>query len=495
MMTADLFSLLVRIVLALSAALVIVLALRTPMRAAFGARAAYGLWLLAPAAFVASLLPARVVGVGGLPTPQAAPPASPVSELVQIAADGGASPALDIAWTRADASPFIIAIWLLGVVISLMLLANGQRRFAARLGAPTLEKGVHVAASESIGPAVIGIVAPRIVVPADFNARYTELEQSLVIEHERAHIRAGDLQVNALAAFTQCVFWFNPLVYVARAALSIDQELACDERVMQRHGASRRAYAEAMLKAQFSADAAPLGCAWPPVGAQPLKQRIAALGRPRVAPLTRAAGAGVCLAAALTMGAAAWIAQPPRYAYADDLERGASLFGRSEGAHLVQALMDGNLVQARALIAAGADVDHWTPGDGTPLIMAARLNDAQIAADLLAAGADVNKPARGEGNALIVAAAEGHLDIVRLFVGAGADVNAVVPADETPLINAAWNGHVEIARYLIERGADPNLAVRAPTVDGAEMRSPLIMARRGQHAEMVALLQSAGARD
>jgi hypothetical protein len=354
------------------------------------------------------------------------------------------------------------------------------------------ENGVHVASGDVVGPAVVGILLPRIVVPADFNARYSEHERVLVLEHERAHIRAGDVQANALAAFLQCALWFNPLVYFARAAFRVDQELACDERVMQRFGGARRVYAEAMLKTQLAARAIPLGCAWPPLGAGPLKQRIAMLARPRIAASQRATGAALCTLVTLGAGFAAWASQPPR-AYAEtQTSRDWLSIG---GARLVQALMDGDVAEARALIADGANVNHWTPGDGTPLIMATRLNDVAIARELLAAGANVNQPARGEGNALIVASAQGRFELVRLFVEAGADVNAVVLADETPLINAAWRGHLEVARYLIEHGADPNLTVRAPTVRGAEMRSPLIMARREGNAEMIALLEAAGAHD
>lgn len=491
-MSADLLLLLIRVVLVFSAAIAVVMTLRILMRQLFGARVAYALWLLVPIATVAALLPARLVIIETPATAAAtiAPPAPVDTRIADILTVPATS---DFAITRLDASPYIIALWALGFAVSLALLAFGQRRFTARLGSERRADGVHVAQSESVGPAVVGVVAPRIVVPADFNDRYTELERKLVLEHERAHIAAGDVQVNALAAFLQCVFWFNPFAYIARAALRIDQELACDERVMQRHSTSRRAYAEAMLKTQLAARAVPLGCAWPPVGAKPLKQRITALARPNVGDGRRAIGAGVCLATALIVGLAAWVAQPPRRAYAHEVER-SSFFARSAGADLVEALEQGDTETARELIAAGANVDHWIPGDGTPLIMAVRLNDRTMVSELIAAGADVNKPARGEGNALIVAAAHGDVEMVRLLVRAGANVNAVVEGDETPLINAAWRNRLEVADYLINHGADVNLSVRAPTIDGAELRSPLQMARREGHTEMVALLRAAGAR-
>jgi ankyrin repeat protein len=112
---------------------------------------------------------------------------------------------------------------------------------------------------------------------------------------------------------------------------------------------------------------------------------------------------------------------------------------------------------------------------------------------LLTHGADVNQRAPGDGNPLIMAAAHGHLDIVAILVEHGADVNGVVNGDETPLINAAGQNRLDVARYLIERGADVNLAVDAPTINGIERRSPLSMAQRRGHEEMVRLLREHGA--
>src|SRR5688572_5506092 len=49
--------------LAAAVAILLVIALRKPARAAFGLRLAYGLWLLVPLAALGSLLPPRVVEI------------------------------------------------------------------------------------------------------------------------------------------------------------------------------------------------------------------------------------------------------------------------------------------------------------------------------------------------------------------------------------------------------------------------------------------------
>jgi beta-lactamase regulating signal transducer with metallopeptidase domain len=77
-MTSDLLAFLLRANLALAAAVMLALVLRKPVRAAFGARAAYGLWLIAPLAVIAMLLPARVISVAAQPpvTIASTPPTS-----------------------------------------------------------------------------------------------------------------------------------------------------------------------------------------------------------------------------------------------------------------------------------------------------------------------------------------------------------------------------------------------------------------------------------
>src|SRR5262245_31688820 len=122
-MSADLLLLLTRVVLVFSAAVAVVMALRIPMRQAFGARTAYGLWTLVPLATIAAMLPARLVLIDAPTTDTAAiVPVAPVATgVAQIVADPVASDFV----SRLDASPYIVALWALGFAISLALLAFG----------------------------------------------------------------------------------------------------------------------------------------------------------------------------------------------------------------------------------------------------------------------------------------------------------------------------------------------------------------------------------
>ena len=286
---SDALAALVRVNLALAAAIALVLPLRRPLREAFGARVAYGLWSLAPLAALVMLLPPRVVRIPVTAEPMAAAPA--------VAAGSVLLPA---AAHRPDLGAVLGGLWLAGVVASLAWVAWRQAQFAyaMRLG--------------RAGPAVVGVLRPRIVTPADFARRYTEREQLVVLAHERTHILRHDPRINAVVALARCLSWFNPLVHLAARSLRIDQELACDAQVVAAHPTARRSYAEAMLKTQLAVRPLPLGCYWPAPSAHPLAERIALLGRRM--PGRRRRRLGVAIIAAFAAGAACgtWVARPPQ---------------------------------------------------------------------------------------------------------------------------------------------------------------------------------------
>lgn len=285
----DLLLGLLRSNLAAGIAVGLVLLLRRPVRGLFGARVAYGLWTLAPFAAVAMLLPARVVTLS----------APEISETVMAAP---ASPRTPIAIAHSipipDVSTILAVIWAAGALAALAWLIWRQVQFtrAVRAG--------HA------GPAVVGVLRPRIVTPHDFASRYTEREQQVVLAHERAHIARQDPRINAIVALARCANWFNPLVHLLVHYLRIDQELACDAQVVAAHPGARRAYAEAMLKTQLAARPLPLGCYWPSQSAHPLAERIGLLARAAPGRRVRAAGAALLTLFAVGAGWAAWAARP-----------------------------------------------------------------------------------------------------------------------------------------------------------------------------------------
>lgn len=296
-MDADLIALLAEATVAGSAALLLVLALRLPVRAVLGATAAYSLWLCVPVALLAVLLP-RSVDV-----PLALPVALQVAPAIVVAAVPERQ--AGIGW-----SELAMLAWLAGALALVAVLFLQQRRFHRGLGVLRRRAdGLYESTAATAGlPAVAGVLRPRILLPADFGQRYSEQEQALVLQHERVHVRRGDLLANALVALLRCVFWFNPLLPFALRRFRLDQELACDEWVIARNPRARRQYGEAMLKTQFDELPLPLGCHWQ--ARHPIKERIEMLKRPTPTPLHWMAATLFALGLSASAGYVAWAAQP-----------------------------------------------------------------------------------------------------------------------------------------------------------------------------------------
>jgi len=269
-MTSEVLAALLRSNLALAIAVVAVLALRIPVRRLFGPEIAYGLWAVPPVAALASVLPARV--------------------------DDGAPQIHALAAAIADVSAPALLAWAAGAALVVASLAHAQARF------------MRSAAKGRAGPAVVGVIAPRVLMPAD-DGSYSPEERALIRAHEREHVARCDPRAGALAAVLQALCWFNPLVHLAAHLMRLDQELACDAAVLRRRPRDRALYAKTLLKTQLAAQPLPFGCYWPSRGQHPLEVRIGALRAARR--LDSLAGASLVGTAVVSAAIAAWHLQPP----------------------------------------------------------------------------------------------------------------------------------------------------------------------------------------
>ena len=212
------------------------MALRRPVRRTLGPLAAYALWLIAPLCVVAALLPA-------------AAPTGAMAPMVTLAADAAWS-VRPVSRQVHKVSEVLTALWLVGTIAAATLFALRQARFVKSLGrlapSPT-DRALLVGQHTGAGPMLLGALRPRIVAPADFEARFQGPARELVLAHERVHLARGDAAVNALVVAVRCLAWFNPLVHHAARALRIDQEIACDAAVVERHPDDARLSAQTLL--------------------------------------------------------------------------------------------------------------------------------------------------------------------------------------------------------------------------------------------------------
>jgi hypothetical protein len=99
-----------------------------------------------------------------------------------------------------------------------------------------------------LGPMVVGLLAPRIVLPAAMIDNASDPALSCVLRHEAAHVRRGDAWLSALIEGMLVVFW--PVVPLWMAAVRVRHlmELACDEAALDGAGAAeRRRYGHVLL--------------------------------------------------------------------------------------------------------------------------------------------------------------------------------------------------------------------------------------------------------
>jgi len=299
--------------IASTASLLLVLFMRRRLRTAFGASVAYAAWLLVPIATIAVLLPAPAAGTVSIPVVYTFV-AQPIQAVI-----AGAEPGINVA-------TWLCSAWFLGATAMLMHFIRQQRRFRTSLGRLFVREADVLQADAVAGlPAALGVFNPVIVLPKDFDTRYSAEQRALMLDHERSHIRHGDLQANAGFLLLRCLFWFNPLLHVAARAFRHDQELACDQRVIARNPESRRAYGEAMFRTQLATQALPLGCHWG--FTHPLKERIEMLKTNLPTRARRAVGASLLAMSVLLVGTTAWAAQPtqPRMTSAAEPVKGVTM--------------------------------------------------------------------------------------------------------------------------------------------------------------------------
>jgi beta-lactamase regulating signal transducer with metallopeptidase domain len=269
--------LVLRVNVVLAAATLLVLALRKPVRRWFGAHLAYGLWWIVPLSALTAALPlARVIQRDQSTLRPLWHGLALALERIAFAAPG---------------------VWLSGMALGAGLLVLAQRAFARRE-----RRG-------EAGPAVVGVITPRLVMPARVKSEFSDEERVLIRAHERAHMDREDPRVNALVTLAQLVFWFNPMIHLAAHYMRLDQELACDATVMARLPSVRRRYAETLLKTQLATSALPFGAQWL---AHPLEERIGALKLAAPTPRQRDIGMAMLVGLGLLMSAAAWAAQPAK---------------------------------------------------------------------------------------------------------------------------------------------------------------------------------------
>lgn len=287
--------------LASAALIALVLALRLPVRRAFGPQVAYALWALPALRLMLPPLPESWTRVAPAPLADAG---ARLAFLILPAPLPEAAPSL--------LGPALVLLWGAGAAAFLLWQLGSYLRFVRRVAASGTMLGrvgrIALVVSEHVpGPLAYGLARPVVAVPRDFRARYDAAERELALRHEVGHHRRGDVFANWIALGVLALHWFNPLAWIAFRAFRVDQEMANDASVLAgRDPAERYAYACALVRAGAGRVPADAGGGKVPAGACELHTIDDLKGRLRMLAATtsrgrRAAGAALIAGATLTL--------------------------------------------------------------------------------------------------------------------------------------------------------------------------------------------------
>ena len=199
-------------------------------------------WTAAAAALIA--LPILTATLPALRVPVT--PDGPMTVFRVFATSRSASPAVSSAApaipaaarpveTARDPRRWLPAIWAAGAAIGLlqMLLAVGAVR-RLRRGARLLnvQGRVEVLESEREGmPIVFGVFRPAVLLPAGA-AEWPSDRLRVVLLHELAHVRRGDIATHLVARTAVALYWWNPLAWFAWREFLKERERATDDLVL-----------------------------------------------------------------------------------------------------------------------------------------------------------------------------------------------------------------------------------------------------------------------
>ena len=198
-----------------------------------------------------------------------------------------------------------MTVWLIGsLALAARWLARWRGVRAMLRDAVPIALAAPIPVRTSTGlhePALVGIVRPVLLLPAEVATRLSPPQLEAVLRHELAHLRRHDNLASAMHMLVEVIFWFHPLVWWIGARLLEERELACDESVV-RSGTDPRTYAEAILTVCRSCLASDLACVAGVSGAD-LKLRLEAIMTKDVKELGRVKriALGVLALAALSM--------------------------------------------------------------------------------------------------------------------------------------------------------------------------------------------------
>ncbi len=150
-------------------------------------------------------------------------------------------------WSWVD---WALVAWLAGVLVLGLRLASSYLaawRISRRSQALGWRTPVLVRTSGELrSPVLTGLLLPVVLLPEEA-ADWPEEKRTAVLEHECAHVARLDHWWHLVAESIRCLYWVNPLVWVATRLMAVERERACDDLVLKR-GIDAHDYASHLLE-------------------------------------------------------------------------------------------------------------------------------------------------------------------------------------------------------------------------------------------------------
>lgn len=234
--------------------ILLLILLRPLMKKWLGARMRYALWilpalrLLIPFSWQSGLslwnLAARRISIPETMT-------NPILNDAANAAIGGTTvsggeavqEAVQASASFAEMLPaLVLIVWAFGAMAALALMIRANVCFMKNIrGAERLEipSALPVYVSDSVAsPCLVGVLRPRILLTRAAAASAELRDMALL--HEQTHYIRRDHILSALRGGLLCLWWWNPLVWIAARLSRADGESACDESILQNMNFSER---------------------------------------------------------------------------------------------------------------------------------------------------------------------------------------------------------------------------------------------------------------
>lgn len=118
-----------------------------------------------------------------------------------------------------------LTIWIIGIVILILITIKDLISTKKRLRFAMKIKDNVYECEEISSPFVLGVISPKIYIPVNLN----EDEYSILVFHEKTHVKYFDYLFKPVCLLLLIIHWFNPFIWIAYYIFNKDCEFACDE--------------------------------------------------------------------------------------------------------------------------------------------------------------------------------------------------------------------------------------------------------------------------